>query len=143
MKGTLSRMQKDLVTILSVLCVMLLLFASIGYATLNKEIANLKATNDYQARELENQYSTISSLKYSVDFLKDDVSELNLRKPLQDHSNYHLLHEVAAENQKLTKLKNEHDVMYTWDELSTKSTTKRAKTNIYPPSKRPFPPTKI
>ena len=116
MKSTLTRMQKGIVIILSVFCVLLLLFASIGYATLTREIANLKATNYHQARKLENQYSTISSLKYSVDFLKDDVSELNLRKPLQDHSNYYLLGRVAAGDQKLIKLKNEHDVVCTWSD---------------------------
>ena len=62
MNSTLTRMQKDLVVILSVFCVMLLLFASIGYGTLTREIANLKATNDRLARELDDQDSKINSM---------------------------------------------------------------------------------
>lgn len=111
----MSTLKKEnwLVKILSAFCVMLLLLGSIGYASLVREIAELKATNRHQDRELDDHDTKI----FSLSSVQDDISELYLRKPLQDHSNYHLLNEVAAENQKLTKLKNEHDVMYTWDEF--------------------------
>lgn len=59
MNRTLSR---ELVIILSVFCIALLLLGSIGYATLIREIADLKATNDHLARELDNQDSKINSM---------------------------------------------------------------------------------
>ena len=59
MNRTLSR---ELVIILSVFFIALLLLGSIGYATLIREIADLKATNDYQARELDDQDSKINSM---------------------------------------------------------------------------------
>lgn len=113
MKSILTKMQKDVAIILSAFCILILLFGSIGYASLVREITELKATNKRQDRELDDHDTEI----FSLSSVQDDISELYLRKPLQDHSNYHLLNEVAAENQKLTKLKNEHDVMYTWDEF--------------------------
>ncbi|MBR3319434.1 hypothetical protein IKG06_02935 [Candidatus Saccharibacteria bacterium] len=59
MNRTLSR---ELVIILSVFCIALLLLGSIGYATLIREIADLKATNDHLARELDDQDSKINSM---------------------------------------------------------------------------------
>ena len=146
MNSTLTRMQKSLIFILLVFCITLPLLGTIGYAILNKEVTSLKEANAALVEEIDslNRASAalveeiaglkgtsghtdldeeITSLKKEIEHLGeeddsiwDSLRELYFRKPLQDHSNYYLLGRVAAGDQKLIKLKNEHDVIYTWSD---------------------------